>query len=274
MSKATEGFSAAPLSLLSARAEEFGARIERLSETELLATVSLLRADGRTSEYRLSISGGAAQLKVRERQPRRLPADCPERHINHDGTFCTNWVRVEPATVLDNVSAGAFWARLLQYLRQQERAEKMRRWPSKRAWAHGGAAVHQKRAEDCAKGLGADLHKALEHDELSVLPGRGSSGRFLRLICRGKRVYSIWKEEKRLATKRRQCICGRTRLAMCECRDHARLAVNLVFALVEWKRAESQFWAVNKDKACCGTIDGCPRALLAHGAKPDLKSAA
>lgn len=274
MPRTTEAEAAEPLSLLAARADEFGARIEAPVGKELLTTISLQRADGRILAYRLSISGEAAELKIRERPPRQLPADCPERHINHDGTFCTNWARVEPVVVLDEESADVFWGRLIQYLRLQARAEKKRRWPSKRAWAHGAAAIHQKQAEDCADALGADFSRALKRGELTVSRSRRSSGRFLRLMRNGKRVYSVWEKEKRVATKRRRCICGQTRLALCDCGDHARFAVDLVFALVEWKRAEEKFWIGNKDKACCGTIDGCPRASPKEQHNPGERAAA
>lgn len=274
MSKTGEPASAGPLSLLAARAGEFGARIERPVGKELFATISLQRADGRISDYRLSISGQAGELKVREWSPRRLPADCPERHINHDGSFCTNWARVEPIVVMDEDSADAFWARLIQYLRHQERVEKKRRWPSRRAWAHGAAAIHQERAEDCAKALGSGFSKALARGALTVSRSRGNSGRFLRLMRDNKRVYSVWEKEKRVAIKRQRCICGQTRLAVCDCADHARLAVDLVLALVEWKRAEERFWAVNMDAPCCGTVDECPRASSKKESKPKLQSAA
>lgn len=274
MSKAGEEETTGSLGLLAARAEEFSARIERPIGKELFATISLQRADGRVSDYRLSISSRAGEIKVCERPPCRLPVDCPERHINDDGSFCINWARVEPIVVMDEDSAGAFWGHLIQYLRLQERAEKKRRWPSKRAWAHGVAAIYQKEAEDCAKALGPDFSKALARGSLAVSRTRRGSSQFLRLMKDNKRLYSVWEKEKRIATKRQRCICGQSRLAVCDCDDHARLAADLVFALLEWQRAEERFWAVNMDAPCCGTIDGCPRASMKKNQKTELKSAA
>lgn len=274
MSKASDKNSSDALRLLASRAIEFGARIEHPFGSDLRVTITIQRADGKQSEYRLAISRDEDALNIRERAPRRLPIDCPERHLNDDGTFCMNWDQAEPIFIVDEVSTDAFWARLTQFLLQQERAVKKRRWPSRRVWAHGAAAEHQQRAEECAAVLGPKFSKALQRGALTVMKSRGSGGQFLRLLMDGKRVYSVWKKEQRIATRRQRCICGNTRLPICDCADHEHRAVDLVFAIVAWREEEEQFWAANKARPCCGTIDGCPRALGEDDIKIELKSAA
>ena len=49
--------------------------------------------------YRLRVDVVGDYAMVRELLPTLLPAYCPERHINIDGSFCLYWGEVEPEKV-------------------------------------------------------------------------------------------------------------------------------------------------------------------------------
>jgi hypothetical protein len=92
----------------------------------------------------------------------RLPAMCPERHINGDGSFCLGLNR--PA--IKNCSdASSFWLTLRTYLLSQQFAEKHGRWPPGRGLSHGDAAHIQIKAEQAARRCGLEMEyaAALDH---------------------------------------------------------------------------------------------------------------
>jgi hypothetical protein len=49
--------------------------------------------------YRLRIDDIHGAVAVREAEPAILPACCPERHINCDGSFCMYWQEAEPLSI-------------------------------------------------------------------------------------------------------------------------------------------------------------------------------
>lgn len=93
---------------------------------------------------------------------RQLPAFCPERHINSDGTFCLG---LERAAILDEEGARAFWQTLRTFLLSQQYAEKHGRWPPGRGLSHGDAAYDQLSAEKAAADcdLQVEYAAALDH---------------------------------------------------------------------------------------------------------------
>lgn len=244
---------------IEAQAAAHEARALRRVGGEILAQVDLRRADGKIVPYRLLIDARNPRVSVREERPERLPGFCPDRHINPDGSFCMNWDEEDPVHVTDMLSAEHWWDLLLAYLWRQERASKTGRWAG-RAWAHGVAAEQQRLAQRCATALGSEFTKALEAGRLSVSRSKGGSGRFLQLRNNGQRVYSVWEKEKRVATLRRRCVCGGSKLPLVGCRDHARQAADLALALLRWEEAERRFWQGMKDEPCCGTMKTCPLA--------------
>ena len=93
----------------------------------------------------------------------RLPATCPERHINYDGSFCLGLRR---SAVTSIEEAEAFWQTLRGYLLAQQFAERHGRWPAGRGLSHGFAgADSQIAAEQAAArcGLGSAYSAALDH---------------------------------------------------------------------------------------------------------------
>jgi hypothetical protein len=242
--------SALTLDRLAATSGGLGAVVARTATT-LTFDFALMRADGGVSPYRLVIKARGTLVEVQEAAPLRLPAACPDRHINFGGGFCMNWQDGEPLLVADSASAELWWDTLQQYLRKQEVAERLRRWPDRGQWAHGEAARHQRQAEHAAAALGADYLEDLRSGRLSV--GAERRG-FLTLLRGGRRAYAVWRQARRVATLRQACFCGSGRTL----RDCHRIeAAELVFALIAWPREEARFWASMKDQPCCGTLEEC-----------------
>lgn len=220
----------------------------------LLVVVRLRRPSGRMVSYRLRLEAGRPEPKIREVTPERLPTFCPNRHINVGGYFCLSFPSEDPLPIRDAGSAGAWWARLLKFLNLQETASVLRRWPTNMEWAHGDAARHQCRAELCSAALGPRFTEALDHRRLTA---RRSGGAFLQVRDGKTRLYSVWSKERRVATLRQTCPCG-SGLPIVACREHAKQAAELAFALLAWTRAEAEFWDYARKLTCCGTLRDCP----------------
>lgn len=118
-------------------------------------TVNQLRGDAAHGPWaaaplNLTIMSAPCPI-VRETQPgTRLPAFCPDRHIQGDRTFCVG-LRRRPVDSLRR--ARAWWADLDQYLACQAIAEATRLWPPQNALDHGQAGVHHQRALRLAERL-------------------------------------------------------------------------------------------------------------------------
>lgn len=95
---------------------------------------------------------GSGTVRVGETVPgTRLPARCPERHIQGDTTFCLGLRRPTIDTV---EAAAAWWEQVRQYLRCQAVAARTRVWPPAHALDHGDAGRHHERALALAKEAG------------------------------------------------------------------------------------------------------------------------
>lgn len=237
-------------------AEDHEAHVLRRQGDELLVSVLRRRSDGRVNRYALLIDAGLPVLQVREQTPALLPAFCPDRHINSDGSFCMGWQAADPLNVVDQASAGEWWARLLKFLSLQEIANQLRRWPSNHEWAHGDAAAHQDRAERCARALGPAFETALAAKRLQVIRQRRRSG-FAQLMDGKRRLYSVWITCRRVATGRQACLCGSGQ-PLRSCEDHADRAAELVFAIEARDRAEREFWKRAAGRPCCSSLAVCP----------------
>jgi hypothetical protein len=222
----------------------------------LVVAVKLRRPDGRATGYTLAVDARTTEPQVREKTPENLPAFCPNRHINQDGSFCMSWRAADLVCVTDEATAREWWSRLLKFLRLQEAATQLRRWPTKHAWAHGAAAEAQQRAETCAMALGPAFERALAGGRLRVTR-RPEHPNFVRLEDGGRRLYAVWRQARRVATLRQRCFCGSGR-PLCICADHADRAAELVTALEAWEAGERAFWNRFRGRACCGTLSSCP----------------
>lgn len=235
--------------------------------------VGVLRADGRVVTYALTLSALREGVSARERAPLLLPAFCPDRHINKDGSFCLTWQRGARLRVRNADEAQMWWGTLLQFLRKQEIAAQRKRWPGK-AWAHGVAAQHQHNAEECAAALGPAFERALSEGRLHVRPKAAASGTFLMLFDGERWLFAVWEKFKRVATLKQPCVCGNRSVQLRACGDHARRAADLVFELLAWRRTEKAFWRDYGGAKCCGTMDDCPLRKNGVGAAAANDSAA
>jgi len=220
--------------------------------------------DGRTIPYSLELWDYDGVVSVREKIADHLPAFCPERHINSDGTFCLSYSPVQSLKIEDEDSARVWMETLYKFLKLQERARLQRKWPNDKAWAHGGAAHHQLRAQAAASVLGDRVVSALSSHQLSV-KRRHSKGRaVLELIYQGACLYRVWEATKKVVNQRRRCFCsssGKQRLkSLRKCANHGAQAAELVFALQDWEREENHYWEIMRGKGCCQTCDACPLA--------------
>ncbi|HRP72719.1 MAG TPA: hypothetical protein PK743_08815 [Luteimonas sp.] len=68
------------------------------------ASVTITLPSGQKHNFELAASAIASRVFVRESQPgHMLPAFCPDRHINGDGTFCLGWGPQNPNNITDEV---------------------------------------------------------------------------------------------------------------------------------------------------------------------------
>ena len=215
--------------------------------------------------YRLRIDEVHGTVVVREAQPEHLPACCPERHINCDGSFCLYWEEIEPLSIVTTETASRWFGKLLLFLRRQRTATARRRWPAKaEGRAHGPSAARQQLvAERAASALGLEFRRSL--DDFRLATDRKSVGGEprIRLLRDGARLVTVTERDARLMTKRSRCKCddaGRLRLPVCACGDHEAALSDLTLALHRWKREENRFYAAYTALGvrCCGTIDDCP----------------
>jgi len=227
--------------------------------------VPVREVSGETRTYHLTVNAIGELVAARETVPHHLPAACPERHINGDGTFCVHWERHESGRVVDEASAKLWWVRLLAFLKAQRRAERARRWTAGKAWAHGRAAVHQTEAERAASCLGADFEDALNGRHLSVEWSKHKTkygDRLLYLARRGQVVLAARGKPLRIVNKRLACICERGDIKrhrrLRNCGAHAQDALALINAMLGWQEEEKRFWEGEKARTCCRTMDSCP----------------
>ncbi len=208
-----------------------------------------LRADGSpTRTYRLSAKISVASIvEVQEQNPGTLlPASCPQRHINSDGTFCLSIHGRNP--VETQKDALTWWDRLRLYLNCQEVAAHLRTWPKGAQLSHGRAGEVEEKAEGAARTLGklAEYHEAVRY-------GTGPLARAIKL-------YDA--KANRLRNGRAICVCGwRARSGRLKLRRECHRAHDACLIELEFQRksAESLFWQGTEQK-CCGTMDVCPLA--------------
>lgn len=232
--------------------------------------LALKRLDGRIVDFVLTVESHGTRVWARETAPLRLPAFCPERHINLDGSFCLNWEGEQVLEILDEPSARVWWETLYRFLLDQERVSKLRRWPTSDGWAHGDAAGFQKSALLAAGELGERFVEALYDRSFTVVsqPRRGSNlDSIVDVMLRDHRLYSVWTTRQRVVNKKQPCFCQSDRPKRAKrigrCRAHAEAARDLALALKQWEAAEAEFWRVAAERPCCGTCSNCPLSTLA-----------
>lgn len=240
---------------------DFLATTHIIKNDELLLNFDLQLSDGSLIPYEILARIGDNAVTAQEYMPKQLPAYCPERHINSNGTFCMYWAGDNDLNVVDEQSAIVWWETLFQFLKLQVRAQKREEWPNNNYWAHGEAAFFQKMAYEAASNLGENFLELLKKKLLKAefFKRNAGNGNFLRVYLQDKHYYTVWLDHKKTACLKQVCICSKKgNVCFKRCGDHAQFAFDLAVNLYEWDRAEKKFWDGYKHKECCGTIKECP----------------
>ena len=248
------------LATLTAGAIKRGYGIEQRNSTELLLQMDIVDADSRRTAYRLLVTCNRNRLVVREDPTSRLlPVFCPDRHIIDDGNFCLYWDEDTSFDVVDESSA-AVWLEILEkFLRLQQRANYLRRWPSQQVWAHGVlAARHQQQAEAVAAKLDPQWPSLVLGREMRAVLEPGSC---IRVYVGEGQLFSTWMSPNRFTADRKYRVFAREAASSTSCRlvskRRAKLLRELAWNLLSWNSAETRYWKVQKDRECCGTMDTC-----------------
>jgi hypothetical protein len=229
------------------------ASFTRMGNGSAAITAAVPRAGGTLSRrYSLVLTAHGTYVSVKETDYVRLiPASCPDRHINPNGTFCLGLRAghlVEDAKV-----AGEWWDKLLVFLTCQETAHETRTWPDYAQLSHGNEAAEiQLDAEDVARELG--LHEEYK-DTL-----RGNEG---AITVMARRVDL---KTMHLRNGRAACVCGRSDKRRGPLLRRQCWKADLkCLPVLERQRQEAvkRFWATFDDTPCCGTMDGCPLHRIA-----------
>jgi hypothetical protein len=250
------------LGLLQECSHEFGVTIFEASDSAAFITLDLRRSSGATVRYELKLkSVESAHVQVRERIPQRLPAQCPERHINPDGTFCMHWAQGDPRQVTDPESARDWWRLLWDFLERQEAAARLRRWPG-RVRAHGNAARHQARAEELAARFGAEFSRDLDDGAFHARQIERRGRRRIELIRHGSLVNRLALPARTLTNSSVICPCDegrRSKTRVSECGVHAQELAQLIDRIHAWHDEERRFnLALKKNSMkCCGSLQVC-----------------
>jgi hypothetical protein len=188
-------------------------------------------------------AGAEGSVRIREAPNGWLPAFCPQRHINSDGTFCLGYEA--DSQVIDLVSAGGWWRKLQNFLLCQDTASRTRNWPEYAQLSHGLAGPAQLLLEHCAD----ELNK--RDDVVAAMQGRGWIFEHL---------WQVTDDGKRLLNGRATCLCGRShKCGSPKLRRECYRATDGCLMILEARRRdlEENFWKGLKNSMCCGTMEGC-----------------
>lgn len=219
------------LDLIAQVAPDFGGTcVTSVPQTATL-DLPIRLVDGRTLPYKLHLRQDGEWIEARESTPHHLPGFCPERHINYDGTFCLFYAGANPLPVSDEPSARAWLETIYKYLKLQERARTLRRWPNGSAWAHGDAARHQLRAQKAASAISGKIANDLAVNQLGLKRRKSKERPILDVISGTVPLFSVWEKSRRVINQKRRCFCGlygrRRPKRIRRCHDHAKQATEL-----------------------------------------------
>lgn len=226
------------------------ATVVRISRDRFECTASPTRASGKSTRlYTLIVFVAAArsieQIFVAEVADKRLlPAACPMRHINENGTFCIGLRAGE--LVRDAVTAVGWWEKLRIFLTCQETAEETKAWPPLLQLSHGDAADIQLRAE----ALADDLGQRQAYDN-AVAYGVGPIAEYAR------QVSGV---TGRLRNGSAECVCRwRNKDGSIKMRRQCAKDNNPCLPVLEARRQKAdRAFLKGWHCGCCGTMDDCP----------------
>jgi hypothetical protein len=222
----------------------------RSTTVEIVGVARVPGTPWSTNGVELRISAPGGRVEAGETVPgTRLPARCPERHVQGDRTFCLGLRR---PTIDTSEVAEVWWDQLRQYLRCQAIAVRTGVWPPAHALDHGEAGVHHERALALAEeaGLSEDYATAwlgepswITDPDLRIIDRRGDPINGRAPCPRGCRRRA----SRNAPVPRRKCP------------RRAQLAA-LVHAERLRREALEDYWRIvlADGTTCCRTMRACP----------------
>jgi hypothetical protein len=219
---------------------EFRPIDSREAEVDVVAT----RSSGSfTRVFELRVMQLRNEIVVVERPVgSTLPACCPERHINSDGSFCVGLHAGEDIT---DETAPGWWAKLHTFILCQETATETGFWPSEAQLSHGEGGEVELAAERAADQLGllSAYREAVAFDTGPIASGLAKINPKTGLLRNGRSA----------------CICGHSDrsgniLLRRECHQRG-----CPIVLEHRRRVEvANFWRSMRGQTCCRTMQHCP----------------
>lgn len=199
-----------------------------------------------TRVFHFTVVASRGDIVVSERPVgNTLPACCPERHINMDGSFC---IGLRAGEGITEETAPAWWQKLHAFALWQETAAEVGFWPREAQLSHGEAGDVELVAESAASeiGLRDDYRDAVAFDAGLVAAGVRKVNTVTGLIRNGRNA----------------CICGRTdrRGRPLLRRDCHAAGLGCPIVLEHRRRVMvDEYWQVLRGRVvCCGTMHECP----------------
>lgn len=226
------------------------------------ADIEIVRPGGAAHRFKLAITINGERVSVREFPGQdSLPAFCPDRHINQDGSFCLGWGEDNPSQITDEASARHWWAKVYQFIARQAAANNRRVFPGgEHGRAHGDAARHQADAEKAAARLGAVFaQKAMDGKFIIRKDDRPGKHR-LELWLGADRIARVSTRSKTLVGGHTYCPCGATpSREISACGDHADALATFILEQRSCVVADKAFLdeLAAMGVACCGTLQTC-----------------
>lgn len=247
--------------LLQSLAPDYGATLHAAPEGAQ-AAITVVRPGGAKHTFQLALSFNADQVSARELPGyAMLPAFCPDRHINGDGSFCLGWGHDNPSTIVDEAAARRWWATVYQFLTRQVGANARGVFAgAEQARAHGDAAIHQNKAEQAAERLGTAFAKRAADGEFVVRKDPQPGQHRLELWSGTERLARVSLRSKTLVGGRTTCPCGTApERDVSACDDHAQALATFIQEQHACNVADKKYLDACADAgyACCDTLRTC-----------------
>lgn len=247
--------------LLQSVAPDYGATLHAVPEGAQ-AVITVVRPGGANHTFHLALSFDADQVSVRELPGHTvLPAFCPDRHINGDGSFCLGWGRDNPRTITDETTARRWWAAVYQFLTRQAGASARGVFPgTEHGRAHGDAAVRQAKAEQAAARLSTAFAECVAAGKFVVRQDPRPGQHRLELCCGTERIARVSTRSKALVGGRTICPCGATpERDISDCDDHAQALATFILEHHACKVADKKYLdaCAAAGHVCCDTLQAC-----------------
>ncbi|KGK64511.1 MULTISPECIES: E2 domain-associated cysteine-rich protein [Xanthomonas] len=247
--------------LLQSVAPDYGATLHAALEGAQ-AAITVVRPGGTKHIFHLALSFNADQVSVRELPgDATLPAFCPDRHINGDGSFCLGWGCDNPSTIVYEADARRWWATVYQFLTRQVGANARGVFAgAEQGRAHGNAAVHQAKAEQAAERLGTAFAERATYGEFVVRKDPRPGQHRLELWSGTERLARVSTRSKTLAGGRTTCPCGASpERDVSACDDHAQALATFILEHHACKVADEKYLdaCAAAGYACCDTLQTC-----------------